>query len=108
MSSAAMIKALGERVAYEHLSEEELRALALGEGLAIELCHLGKTISGLASLVEQDGNEKTGAGNFQHASDVSELLYGLGADIEAKGELVAIANLAQWKLGQLKGAGGVG
>jgi len=108
MSSAAMIKALGDRVAYDTLSEEELKALALGEGLAIELCHLGKTISGLAGLIDQDGKKKTGAGNFQHATDVSELLYGLGATIEAKGELVAIANLAQWKLGQLKGAGGVG
>lgn len=106
MSSATMIKALGERMAFEQLSKSELEKLARAEELSMEIVQLGRMISSIGMLVSSDGEGRSGprAGSFQSADDVTELLFCLGELVEAKGELVSIANNAQWKLGQVNGA----
>lgn len=103
MSSATMIKSLGERMAFEQLSKGELEKLARAEQLSMEIVQLGRMISSIGMLVSSDGEGRTGprAGSFQSADDVTELLFCLGELVEAKGELVSIANNAQWKLGQV-------
>ncbi len=44
MSSATMIKALGERMAFEQLSKSELEKLARAEQLSMEIAQLGRMI----------------------------------------------------------------
>lgn len=106
MSSALMIKTLGEQIAYDKLAKEDLERLSRGEEVAMEMVQLGRVISSIGCLVSSDGEHKDHpqAGNFQSAGDVTELLFCLGEIVEAKGELVNISNMARWKLGILNGA----
>ncbi len=106
MSSATMIKLMGEKLLAQRqsinaLSTEDLRALAQGENIACEVNRLAKTLSGLACLISEDGRQdKPSAGNFQHSSDVSELLFSIGEILEAQAECVFIASQVEHLLGQ--------
>lgn len=98
--SASMTKALWDKVDAHNLTTEELKAFAQAEELAYSLGHLARTVSGIACLVTEDGQNKTGAGNFQHSTDVADLLFAISDAIGTKAELVNIASTAAWMLGE--------
>ncbi|MDD2743012.1 MAG: hypothetical protein PHV02_12105 [Rhodocyclaceae bacterium] len=95
-----MIKALWDKVDGSSLSQDELQSLAQGEELSYELGHLARTINGIACLVAEDGTKAAGAGNFQHHSDVTDLLFAIGDAIAIKAECVNIASYAAWMCGE--------
>lgn len=100
--SASMIKALWDKVDVRNLTTDDLKSLAQAEDLSCSLGHLARTVSGIACLVAEDGQNKTGAGNFQHHSDVTDLLFAISDAIGTKAELVNIASNAAWMLGEKK------
>jgi hypothetical protein len=82
------------------LTTEQLRKLSKGENLSYELGYLAKSINGIACLVMTDGDREIGpcAGNFQHHTDVSELLLSISTTLEAHAECSHIASSAAWML----------
>lgn len=98
--SAQIIRTLWQRAQTQTLTDDELRELACGEFISLQMQCLGKAISGLGSLISVDGDNGKRAGNFQSHEDVSELLWSLGSIIEAQSECVTVASEAAYKLGQ--------
>jgi hypothetical protein len=107
MTCAAIIKTMGDllmktKESVDAISTKDLRELAQMESIGHEMSYLAKSLEGIACLVASDGQRESGcaAGNFQHHTDVSELLLHISSTIAAQAECAIIANGATYLLEQ--------
>ena len=97
MSSVPLMEAaeLLYQRAGTRLSDEELGRLArLNDDAVMEARRMFELCTGLGCLVSEDGRHKAGAGSFQCADSVAELLFSLAHSFDAIGAMAYLGDVA--------------
>jgi hypothetical protein len=90
--------------AYSNLTDEDYQRIACLSGDAARgmTANLQSLVDGMASMISTHGQSPTGAGNFQDAESVSDLLLLIGGQLETILTMHEIETGAECRIARLR------